>query len=185
MTNYEMVELLRNKANVSYEEAKAALEAANWDLLDAIVLLEREGRVPESGAEFSTKQPKDDKKDEDDGCSRRRDHRAFKQGMHRFGDFCRRVLHYGNRNDIVASRNGKEIISLPLTAFVILLFPLFWLIVVLMIVGLFLGVRYTLEGSHPSNEKVNEYIHRAENAADRVKHEFQSDGQEPGGDASK
>ena len=26
MTNYEMVELLRQKANVSYEEAKAALE---------------------------------------------------------------------------------------------------------------------------------------------------------------
>ena len=37
MTNYEMVELLRQKANVSYEEAKATLEAANWDLLDAIV----------------------------------------------------------------------------------------------------------------------------------------------------
>ena len=41
MTNYEMVELLRQKANVSYEEAKAALEASDWDLLDAIVLLER------------------------------------------------------------------------------------------------------------------------------------------------
>ncbi len=55
MTNYEMVELLRQKANVSYEEAKAALEAANWDLLDAIVLLEREGKVPENDARFSTK----------------------------------------------------------------------------------------------------------------------------------
>ena len=53
MTNYEMVELLRQKANVSYEEAKAALEAANWDLLDAIVLLEREGKVPENDARFS------------------------------------------------------------------------------------------------------------------------------------
>ena len=184
MTNYEMVELLRNKANVSYEEAKAALEAANWDLLDAIVLLEREGRVPQGGAEFSTKQPKGDRKDEEE----QRAHRgpsAFKQGMHGLGNFFRRMLHYGNRNFVVASKNGKEIVSLPLTAFVILLFPLFWLIVVMMIVSLFFGVRYTLEGSHPSNEKVNEYIHRAESAADRVKHEFQGDGQEPGGDASK
>ena len=55
MTNYEMVELLRQKANVSYEEAKAALEASDWDLLDAIVLLEREGKVPENDARFSTK----------------------------------------------------------------------------------------------------------------------------------
>ena len=37
MTNLEMVETLREKANVSYEEAKAALEASNWDLLDAIL----------------------------------------------------------------------------------------------------------------------------------------------------
>ena len=55
MTNYEMVELLRQKANVSYEEAKAALEASDWDLLDAIVLLEREGKVPENDARFSTR----------------------------------------------------------------------------------------------------------------------------------
>ena len=184
MTNYEMVELLRNKANVSYEEAKAALEAANWDLLDAIVLLEREGRVQEGGAEFSTKQPKDEKKAEEEKGERRERH-AFRNGMNRFGDFCRRAINYGNRNYVVASKNSKEIISLPLTAFVILLFPLFWLIVIMMIIGLFTGTRYTLEGSHPSNGKVNEYIHRAESAADRVKQEFQGDEQGPGGDASK
>ena len=63
MTNYEMVELLRQKANVSYEEAKAALEASDWDLLDAIVLLEREGKVPENDARFSTK-AEEEKKEE-------------------------------------------------------------------------------------------------------------------------
>ena len=45
MTNLEMVETLREKANVSYEEAKTALEASNWDLLDAILLLESEGKI--------------------------------------------------------------------------------------------------------------------------------------------
>ena len=45
MNEYEKVEKLREKANVSYEEAKAALEKCNWDLLDAIVLLEREGKI--------------------------------------------------------------------------------------------------------------------------------------------
>ena len=29
MTNFEMVELLRQKADISYEEAKTALELAN------------------------------------------------------------------------------------------------------------------------------------------------------------
>ena len=55
MTNFEMVEMLRQKANVSYEEAKAALEQANWDLLDAMVLLEKDGKVIENGGSYSTR----------------------------------------------------------------------------------------------------------------------------------
>ena len=180
MTNYEMVELLRQKANVSYEEAKAALEAADWDLLDAIVLLEREGKVPENDARFSTKaeekaeEPK--KKKERDG--------AFQDGARTVGGIFRRMLNYGNRNYIVASRDGKEVISLPLTAFVLLLLipPItIWLMLVLLIIGLFFGLRYSLRGDHPSNEKVNEYIHKAEDAAERVKESWQ----EKDGDTSK
>jgi hypothetical protein len=41
----EKVERLREKANVTYEEAKAALEQTGGDLLDAMVLLERQGKV--------------------------------------------------------------------------------------------------------------------------------------------
>lgn len=40
MDRFEMTDKLSQKANVSYEEAKAALEASNWDLLDAMILLE-------------------------------------------------------------------------------------------------------------------------------------------------
>ena len=81
------------------------------------------------------------------------------------GGIFRRMLNYGNRNCIVASRDGKEVISLPLTAFVLLLLipPItIWLMLVLMIIGLFFGLRYSLRGDHPTNEKVNEYIHKAE-----------------------
>ena len=55
MEMLEKVERLVEKANVSYEEAKAALDEANGDLLDAMVLLERQGKVkrPEQ-ASFST-----------------------------------------------------------------------------------------------------------------------------------
>ena len=100
------------------------------------------------------------------------------------GGIFRRMLNYGNRNYIVASRDGKEVISLPLTAFVLLLLipPItIWLMLVLLIIGLFFGLRYSLRGDHPSNEKVNEYIHKAEDAAERVKESWQ----EKDGDTSK
>ena len=45
MDNLEKVEKLRERANVSYQEAKAALEENNWDLLDAMVALEKAGKT--------------------------------------------------------------------------------------------------------------------------------------------
>ena len=43
MTKLEMIDALRVKADVSYEEAKDVLELAGGDLLDAIILLEKQG----------------------------------------------------------------------------------------------------------------------------------------------
>lgn len=45
MENYEKVEKLRERANVSYEEAKEALEQNNWDILDAMIALEKSGKA--------------------------------------------------------------------------------------------------------------------------------------------
>ena len=72
MTNFEMVETLRDKANVTYEEARDALEKSNWDLLDAMLLLEKEGRVKPGNGCYSTKPeeaeaPEADKKRRNDG----------------------------------------------------------------------------------------------------------------------
>ncbi|MBQ2160246.1 MAG: hypothetical protein II444_00250, partial [Firmicutes bacterium] len=45
MDNFEKVEKLVQKAGVTYEEAKAALEKADGDLLDAMIILEKEGKA--------------------------------------------------------------------------------------------------------------------------------------------
>ena len=45
MDKLEKVEKLRERANVSYEEARSALEENDWDLLDAMVALEKSGKT--------------------------------------------------------------------------------------------------------------------------------------------
>ena len=45
MDEFEKVEKLRQRANVSYEEAKKALDEANGDVLDAMLALEAQGKV--------------------------------------------------------------------------------------------------------------------------------------------
>ena len=45
MDQFEKVEKLRERADVSYEEAKEALENSNWDILDAMIYLEQNGKT--------------------------------------------------------------------------------------------------------------------------------------------
>ncbi|WP_139902108.1 DUF4342 domain-containing protein [Clostridium thermarum] len=41
----EMIDMLRQRANVSYEEAKTALEACGGDMVEALVYLERNNKI--------------------------------------------------------------------------------------------------------------------------------------------
>lgn len=45
MDNLEKIDLIRNRMAASYEEAKRALESSNWDVIDALVFLEKEEAV--------------------------------------------------------------------------------------------------------------------------------------------
>lgn len=45
MVTLEQVEKLRQYASISYEEAKAALEETNGDILEAIVNLEKQNKI--------------------------------------------------------------------------------------------------------------------------------------------
>ena len=45
MNHFEMAQTLREKTGISYEEARRALEQAGWDILEAMVALEKEGKL--------------------------------------------------------------------------------------------------------------------------------------------
>ena len=53
MDNFEKIEQLVNKAGCSYEDAKAALEGCGWDMIDAIISLERDGKIKKESAAYS------------------------------------------------------------------------------------------------------------------------------------
>ena len=54
----EQIERLMDHAGVSYEDAQAALEASDGDLLDALVWLERMGKIPSSGVHSCATDPR-------------------------------------------------------------------------------------------------------------------------------
>ena len=60
MDTMEKVEALRKKANISYEEAKNVLEQANGDLLDAMVILERQSKINKPETEIVIREETDE-----------------------------------------------------------------------------------------------------------------------------
>ena len=45
MEQNDMVNKLHEKADISKEDARDALERANWDMLEALQILEKEGKI--------------------------------------------------------------------------------------------------------------------------------------------
>ena len=173
MDNLEKVEKLKEKANVTYEEAKQALENSNWDILDAMIYLEKNGKVKEDKkADYTTKTEKCIGEVVDDEKEDRKSN--FKDSMHRFFRWCGHILDMGNSNSFCVEKDGKEVFKLPITVLVLLLIFAFWIVVPLLIVGLFLNMRYHFQGPdiHTVDIDINKAMDTAANTAENIKNEF-------------
>ena len=134
MDHYEMVENLRTKANVNYEEAKDALEASDWDILDALVLLENEGKVNSVPA-FTTKEKNEELR-----------RGEVKGSLSRLGAWVRKMFSIANRNQFVISRKGSDLAAMPITVTVLLTVLVWPFSLIVLFAGLFLGARYNFRG---------------------------------------
>ncbi len=185
MTTLEQVEKLRDKANVSYDEARAALDAANGDLLEALILLEKQGKVtaPEGGGYYSSeKQPPcastnpgpNNQYWEQPPYRNYNNGESFASMMKRFGRFCLKILQKGNANSFEVLRGTESKASMPITALVLLIIFLFWVTIPLLVIGLFLGFRYRFVGPDFGADPVNHAMESAANAAESLKNSLNS-----------
>ncbi|MCL2564061.1 MAG: DUF4342 domain-containing protein [Oscillospiraceae bacterium] len=172
MDRIEMVERLREKAGVSYEDAKAALETADWDLLDAVVLLEKEGKVQNTGY---TQQHRTNTSNETQ--SEPQEKKSEGDGFEKFMAWVGRVIHKGNTNSLVVQRHGERKFSLPVTAFVLLLIFFHIVTLFLMVVSLFCGYHYKFTGPDLGKDSINDVMDKATKAAEAVKEEFKDEGE--------
>ena len=176
MTNFEMVELLREKANITYEEAKTALEPANWDLLDAMLVLEREGKVSGKGGSYSTR----DEEVQDDECKQKKHNggEGLRSTLRWLGQTLAKLICIGNENFLVVARKGKELFALPITVCVVLLMCSVGTVLFALAIGLFCGLRYSFRGPNLGKESINNAMNSAADAAESVKNEIRSAGSE-------
>lgn len=179
MVTLEQVERLREKANVSFEDAKTALEASDGDLLNALIYLEKQGKVtPPPGDGFYSSQTAtadDDtnhtEKEEEKTCQGE----SFGDIMKRFGRFCGKVLHKGNTNYLEAEKDDNVVFSMPVTVMIVLTIFLFWVVVPLFIISLFCGLHYHFRGKDLDRKSVNKVMDSASNTVDDIKRSINSE----------
>lgn len=174
MATLDQVEKLREKANVSYDEAKSALDASNGDLLEALIYLERQGRVtaPPGGGYYNSE--KADGQPEREGAPHNFAKGAgggstFGDILRKFGRFCLKLIHKGNVNTFEVLKGGESKAVIPVTVLALLLIFAFWITIPLMIVGLFFRMRYRFNGPDLGRDSVNQAMDSAANAAEKIK----------------
>ena len=163
MTQYEMVEKLSEKMGVTLEEAKAALEACDWEMLDAALLLEKQ-RGDKAQEAYSTRQAEEETPREK--AKERR--RGVAEGL---GELARGLFNLGNRNHFEVRRGEETVLEVPVTVLVLLLVFAFWVCIPLLVIGLFTGYRYAFTGAELGRESVDHAMDKAAEVVEKVKDE--------------
>lgn len=170
----EMVERLKEKANVSYAQAKQALEYSGGNLLDALIYLEEKGAIPrEEQSYFSTRSETPPPAPEPLPAqlpAKGKKQKAPKQpksgrgGVRRFFTALRRWL---VDNELEIWRHDQPVTALPVLILVLLLLCAFWVTALILVLGLFLGFRYRFSGPDLERDDINGMIGSvADTAAD-------------------
>lgn len=169
MATLEQVERLREKANVSFEEAKEALDATGGDLLDAIIYLEKQGKVPPPPGGGSYSSYEKEEKSGTNESSNETKYESFGEVLKKIGRLCVKLIKKGNSNYFEAEKEGNAVITFPVTVLVLLLLFMFWIVVPLLIIGLFFGYRYRFRGDELGRETINRVMDSASNTAEEIK----------------
>jgi len=174
MVTLEQVEKLCERADISYDEAKVALEATNGDLLEAIINLEKQGRVkaPSGGYyksenSYTTADKSNYEKTQKEEYSRENGS-TFSEILGKFLKWSGKIFHKGNINTFEVSKNGNKIVIIPVTVLILLLIFTFWITVPIIIIGLFFGYRYVFNGPDLEKTSVNVAMNSVSNAAENL-----------------
>ena len=242
----DKVEKLVERADVSYEAAKEALEAADGNMLDAVIALEKEGRLgpnagkakaaaystgtgtggsavgetygagslpqvwvdpnftmgggeaggakkggkgsrgakstggsQEAGGAYSQGQSYYQGQPYNQGGGRRAykdESTAFEDGAMRFFRWVGRVFRASVLNFFEINRKGERIMAIPVLLFLFCLIRwVFWVVLILLIVGLCCGFRYSFSGPHLGRKDVNDVMDKASDFVDELKKDDDAD----------
>ncbi|MBQ4354127.1 MAG: DUF4342 domain-containing protein [Clostridia bacterium] len=144
MEHNEMVKKLHEKAGIPADEARDALERADWDMLEALIILEKEGKIAPLTASMTTIEHKSAYEEVTATASKKSDGR-FKKQADSFFDKLGELLTKSLTHSFYIERKGKEVLSVPVLIMLIITASMFQFVIIALLVGLFLDCCYSVE----------------------------------------
>lgn len=138
----EKIELLRERADVTYEEARDALEKCNGSLVEAIIYLEKNGKIKPAPHETQTTS-------------------GFWATLNKY-------IKIGNETRLVVSKEGRVVTDLSLIIVLLLTIILPPLVLVLFLLAIFSGHNIRLEKPGTVDMAINKTFDDLTNAATKV-----------------
>ena len=137
-----MAEKLVEKCGITYEEAGEVLKEADYDLREAMIILERRGRLGNGVNKYSTGIM------QNNYTSTRYESAADAESLGEFikiawrklCEFCRDLLKY----QVVISKNGREMINFPLILAIILVCCTAGVVFAAVVITLMSGCSYSI-----------------------------------------
>ena len=172
MENNEMIKKLMEKAHVTYEEAQEILERCNWDLLDAIIYLERSGKVENNDTTTIIEIKEEEQKKEDNTKKKQESYGGVGEIIGRIFKGLGKVIAKGNKNYFEIKKDNEKPIRISLTISILLLVFFMPPTVILLIIGLFCGYKYSIGGPNMNYHGVNDVFEKVSESADNIKKDF-------------
>jgi len=178
MERNEMIEILTKKVNISSEEAQEVLEKCNWDLLDSIIYLERSGKVENNETTTIIEMKKEDQEKEE-SQENKEDNKEHDEKFGGIGEvvgrvfkFLGKILKKGNNHFFEVRKENEKPVRISLTISVLLLVFLSVPSIILLIVGLFCGYKYSISGPNVNYDGVNNIFEEVSKSAENIKSDF-------------
>ncbi|WP_010296745.1 hypothetical protein [Clostridium senegalense] len=179
MEKNEMIEIIIKKANVTREEATEALEKCNWDVIDSIIYLEKNGKIKSNTIENATIIEVKEEEQEDHREDKKKNRKKHEERYGGIGEVVGRVFKFiskfikkGNENCFEVKKENEKPIRISLTISILLLIFLSVPTIILLLIGLFCGYKYSLSGAHNNYNSVNNVFEKASESADNIKNDF-------------
>ncbi|MCC8042396.1 MAG: DUF4342 domain-containing protein [Oscillospiraceae bacterium] len=138
---HEMAEKLVEKCGITYEEAAWVLEQVNYDLLDAMIYLERQGKLNGNQNRYSTAGGFNFFHDKKTAADAETPGEFFRILLQKLEEILKSSVSY----HLIVLKDGTEILSIPLIAVAIILIVASVPALMAVIISFVCGVSYTIE----------------------------------------